>query len=223
MAHPGLHPGPSSDLHLRSLPIREFSDLKYRTYREGRSAVFYGRSGRNRFDDPLGEYGVLYAALDQHGAFIETFGRSTGNRTLSTPELAERHLARLSTRRPLKMVDLVASGSLAKIGADSRLFAGEHSVAQGWSRAFYEYPHVATDGILYPARHDPSRTALAIFDRDPAINVLDSLSWHDGGSMRPLLGVILDDYGFGLVENVLLPERKKPARATEMTQRSLFD
>src|SRR6266487_7207537 len=123
MGHPGLHPGPPYDFHLRSLTIREFSGILYRTYRKGRDRepVFFGRTGRNRFDDPLSEYGVLYAALDQHGAFIETFGQSTGNRTLSTPELAERHLARLSTRRPLRLVDLVASGSLSKIGANSRL------------------------------------------------------------------------------------------------------
>jgi RES domain len=223
MGHPGLHPGPPPDLRLRSLAIREFSGHLYRTHRKDRPPVFFGRTGRNRFDDPRGEYGLLYAALDEYGAFIETFGQSTGNRTLSTPELAGLCLARLSARRPLRLVDLAASGSLARIGADSRLFAGEHSAAQSWSRAFYEDPLAVPDGILYPARHDPSRIALAIFDRAPTINALDSLSWHDSGPLRPLLGSILDHYGFEVVETVLMPERKKPGRATEMTQRSLFD
>lgn len=106
MGHPGPRPGPPSDLRFRSLTIREYSGILYRTYRKGRDhePLFFGRTGRNRFDDPLGEFGVLYAALDQHGAFIETFGQSTGNRALSTAELAERHLSRLSTRRRLRLV-----------------------------------------------------------------------------------------------------------------------
>jgi RES domain len=223
MGHPGPHPDPPSDLRLRKLPIVEFGDVLHRTHRRDRTAVFFGRSGRNRFDDPQNEYGVLYAARDPYGAFIETFGQSTGNASISTAGLARYSLARLAAQRPLRLLDITASGSLARIGADGRLFAGEHSVAQSWSRALYEHPYAAIDGILYPARHDPNCSAMAIFDRAPQIDVLDSIPWHDGGVLRPLLAEILNHYAFSLIETVMTPERKRPGQATQMTQRGLFD
>ena len=222
MGHPGPHPEPPPDLHSRKLTIIELGDVLYRTHRRDRSAVFFGRSGRNRFDDPQGEYRVLYAARDPHGSFIETFGQATGNVSISTAGLAQNSLA-LNAQRRLRLLDLTGPGSLANIGADSRLFAGEHNVAQSWSRAVYEHPYAALDGIIYPARHDPNRSAMAIFDRAPRIDVLDSIPWHDGGTLRPLLAEILDHYGFNLIETVLAPERKQPGRAAHMTQRDLFE
>ncbi len=43
---------------------------------EGRDPLFFGTTGQNRFDDPLcptaESYGVLYAAADMEGAFIES-------------------------------------------------------------------------------------------------------------------------------------------------------
>jgi hypothetical protein len=140
--------------------------------------LHYGRSGRSRFDDPLGEYGVLYTARDAYGAFIETFGQITGVRTVSSATLKSYCLSELYPPRSLILVDLFASGCLARLGADSRLFAGERSIAQTWSRAIYEHPVIRADGILYPARHNHERQAAAIFDRAPGLEPSGSFFSH---------------------------------------------
>ena len=44
---------------------------------------FFGRTGLNRFDYLRGECGVLYAAEDAFGAFIESFGRTPGRNVVS--------------------------------------------------------------------------------------------------------------------------------------------
>jgi len=131
MGLPGPHPGPPSDLYRRKLPILQFEGELYRTYNLDRDPLFFGRSGTNRFDDPQGEYGVLYAARDSYGSFIETFGQLRTH-PISSSELKRKGLARLIARRPLVFVDLAASGALARLGADGRLFAGDYEIAQNW-------------------------------------------------------------------------------------------
>ena len=167
----------------------------------------------------------MYAALDPHGSFIETFGQATGIRSLSSAGLKEHGLATLNLGRRLRLIDLTAPGALARIGADSRLFAGERERAQLWAKAFYDDPLLALDGILYPARHDPARTSAAIFDKEAKIEAGDCRPWHDGGSLRPLLAQILDYYGFSLIETITAPPSKKgPGRETEMPiQQNLFE
>src|SRR5437899_3305868 len=128
---------------------------------------------------------VPYTARDEFGAFIESFGQP-GSIGVTTTALTQCGLATLASQRPLNLIDLCSPGSLARIGADSRLFAAERGVAQLWARAFYEHSY-APDGILYPARHDNNRAAVAVFDRAPIISVVNSYHWHDGGALRPLL------------------------------------
>ena len=87
---------------------------------------------------------------------------------------------------------------------------------------FHEHPY-QPDGILYPARHDSRRSAVAIFERSPSISVVQQDGWYDGGSLRPLLAEILKFYDFGLAETIIAPERKAPGRETEDPQGSLFE
>ena len=170
---PGPHPAPPSDLHFRKLPIQEYRGLLYRTFRLDRDPVYFGRTGRCRFDDPEGLYGVLYVALDQYASFIETFGQATGLRTVSTAELKPYGLATLAIQaESLRLVDLTAIGALPRIGADSRLYSGAHRIGRIWSRVFHEHPY-QPDGILYPARHDSRRSAVAIFERSPSGSLQD--------------------------------------------------
>ena len=224
MGWPGPHPGPPSDLHGRTLPIRQFEGELYRTYNLDQEPLFFGRSGTKRFDDPKGEYGVLYTAADSYGSFVETFGQLRTH-PISSSELKGKGLARLVARQRLMFVDLAAPGALARLSADSRLFAGDYDTAQLWSRAFYECPLPKLEGILYPARHDQTRTSIAIFDRAEGIEVVDCRHWYDdrddeGSSLRPMLGAILDHYGFQLIETVARPQRKGPGRSA---QARLFD
>ncbi|MGO9094614.1 MAG: RES family NAD+ phosphorylase [Bryobacteraceae bacterium] len=195
----------------------------FRNHPSDRGPLYYGKSRRYRFDDPLGEYRVLYTARDAYGAFIETFGQITGIRTVSSALLKSYCLSELYPPRPLIMVDLCGSGCLVRIGADSRLFAGERSVARKWSRAIYQHPDVKVDGILFPARHNHERQAAAIFDRGPELEVIETRPWYEpDGKLRSELPGILDFYGFGIVETEIRPAKKNPGRADAL-QGELFD
>ncbi len=217
MARPGPLQDPPPDLGGRRLSILEKDSAWYRTHSIQRQPVFYGKAGLHRFDAPDQSYGVLYAAQDPYCAFIETFGHSTGINTVTTEALAARALSLLQPSRALRLVDLTDSGSLARIGADARLFAADTKVAQKWSRALYIHPARA-DGILYPARHDPARGACAIFDRAPKLVAIQMTCWWvDEGPHRQLLAGILDHYGFSLIETQSLLERKPPRKALQPT------
>jgi hypothetical protein len=172
-------------------------DVLSRLHAKDKGPLFFGRTGGNRFDSPDATYGVLYAGLDEYCAFIETYGQSTGIRTVTETALEGRHLSHLELLRPIKLIDLSNSGGLARIGADSRLFSGSHAIAQRWSAALRGHP-IRPDGILYPARHDAAKNACAIYER-PA----SDFKLHGKGSLlehqhAALLGAILDCYGFAL-------------------------
>jgi hypothetical protein len=99
------------------------------------------------------------------------------------------------------------------------LFAGNRAIARRWSRAIYEHPdHLKVHGILYPARHNHTRAAVALFDREglPRIEVNRTVSWYSSeGDMRPTLSAILGLYGFSIVETETRPHKKNPGTAGE--------
>jgi hypothetical protein len=72
--------------------------------------VFFGRTGLNRLDDPRGEYGLLYAAEDAFGAFIESFGRAPGRNVVSWEKLRSRPLSSIEAERLVRLVDLRGGG-----------------------------------------------------------------------------------------------------------------
>jgi RES domain len=197
---PGEHPEPPSDLATREPLLAEMQvgAILSRLHAKGKSPLFFGRTGGNRVDSPDFTYGVLYAGLDEYCSFIETYGQTTGIRTVTESSIDGRHLAHLELLRPMKLIDLSNSGGLARTGADSRLFSGSHAVAQRWSAALRGHPS-KPDGILYPARHDAARNACAIYECPPSVFEL-----HAKGSLlehqhSALLGAILDCYGFALI------------------------
>jgi RES domain-containing protein len=172
-----------------------------RIHSASHGAIFFGRKltpGDNRFDAPAGEFGVLYVGRDAHCAFVETFLHATGVRFVTTAELSRRTLSVVEARRPLRLVDLRGRG-LARMGADGALTAGtDYALTQKWSKAIHDHPR-QPDGILYRARHDPSRSAAAIFER-----VQPELRTHGVGKLSDaartnLLADILDTYEVGLL------------------------
>jgi hypothetical protein len=226
-SEPGAHPEPPPDFYSRTLPIATHGGSLFRTHLHTAVPLYFGRTGRNRFDDPKGRYGVLYAARDPFGAFIETFGQETGNRTVSVGELKMRCLTEFYPATPLSLVDLCGQGCLARIGADGRLFAANRAIARLWSRAIYEHPdRLKLQGILYPARHNHTRSAVALFEREglPRLEVNRTVSWYSPeGDMRSTLAAILDLYGFNVVETEMRPDKKRPGTASESSQLRLFD
>lgn len=194
-------PAPPADLRGRVLPIWEGSGPWMRMHAAGRDPLYFGKAGRNRFDDPLKGYGVLYAADDAAGSFVESFGRSPGRNLVSPEALAARSLARIVADRRLRLVDLTGPG-LARIGATGAISTSGYRRAQAWSRALHTHPD-APDGFRYRLRHDPSRSGVALFDRiGPGALRSESLGTLADPALRKLLATILDEYGFGLEEGL---------------------
>jgi len=97
------------------------------------------------------------------------------------------------------LVDLTGSG-LARLGTDERLCAGDHGVTQQWTLALWAHPS-HPDGLLYRARHDPSRYSLALYDR-----VADAVRATPWGSLsdahnRATIADLLGAYTFALVDD----------------------
>jgi hypothetical protein len=154
-----------------------------RIHRTHHAPLYFGRTPRNRFDAPAGEFGVLYVARDAQGAFIETFGHETGVRYVTEKELRARALAVISTRRPLRLADFRAE---------------DYDLSRRGARAIHDHPR-KPDGILYRARHDPARFCAAIFDRAERQLRAVSMGSLNARRHRAVLAAILTTYKFGLV------------------------
>lgn len=198
-AYSGAHPDPPADLADRKPLLYELKrGVKlFRIYHSSCEPMYFGRTADSRFDSPNKTFGVLYLGMDEYCSFIETYGQTTGIRSISLARIEARRLAGFEVLRPLKLVDLCNSGGLARIGADAGLLSGPHEGSQRWSAALRSHP-IKHDGILYPARHDPARSACAIFDCPSSVfrvsrhgSFLDSRNIH-------LLQSILNTYDFGL-------------------------
>jgi hypothetical protein len=199
--HSSPHPEPPANLPSRVLPLVQIPGPWYRLHACHYGPIYFGRSGRNRFDAPGGSagiYGVLYAGADAHGAFVETYSSATGLNVISLSILRDACLAQVATVRPLDLVDLTGAG-LVHIGADGQLCAGDRDpLWQRWAQALWAHP-AAPDGLLYPARHDLSRRSVALFDRvEPLLNH-HALGRLTDSHNAALLADILDTYHFGLV------------------------
>jgi len=194
------HPDPPEDIDRRKLPIvtKLGKSQLYRVHLSHKDAVFFGKSGANRWDDPKGQYGVLYTGIDEYCAFIEVFGHATGVRLIEEDDLEKRGMSIIPVARPLRLVDLRGKG-LARIGADSRICDCDVEISKRWSRAFFSHPS-RPDGVLYRARHDPSRFSVALFERAGKKLGLEQVMIDS--FMNPdhekLLAELLDHYGFGI-------------------------
>ena len=197
MGKPGHHPAPPADLANRTLPITKFRGAWFRVHRTALGPLHFGKSGSNRFDAPAGEFGVLYLARHEAGAFVETFGHATGIRVLDTTELATRALSRVEASRPLRLIDLRGKG-LARLGADAELLSGDYGLSQAWALALYNHP-TAADGIVYRARHDPDQFCAALFDRASSVVTATLLGSFTDTTLAPLVATLLDRYDFGIV------------------------
>lgn len=196
-ALPGRHPEPPTDLNQRSLPLIAAHTPWFRIYQSNYAPLFFGRTGRYRFDAPAGEFGILYAGHDEYCAFIETFGHSLNSRVVTMDELKRRDLACLVANRPLRLVDLTGSG-LSRLGADNRVCTGDYLLAQRWALALWRHDD-QPDGLSYRSRLDPSRQCVALFDRAQEAVTASSLGSLADSRHRRLLASLLDMYGIGLL------------------------
>jgi hypothetical protein len=139
----------------------------------------------------------LYLASDEYCAFMESIGRGAlRTRFVPAVQLKQGRLCRIGFSKNLRLIDFVGSGGLARLGAEGSVMSGSgYRNSQRWSQALQLHP-AKPDGIYYRSRHDPARTACALFDSCARHSRVleDCGSWAE---QPPLLGAILDHYGFG--------------------------
>jgi len=191
---------PPADLNSRTPLIHVPSDttIWYRSHEMSNHPVFFGKGMANRWDAPAGEYGVLYLGSDVFCAFMESIGRGVlRSRLVPEVQVKQRGFSKIRFTRSLRLMDLVSSGGLTRIGAESSLSSGSgYKNSQRWSKALRDHP-AKPDGIYYYSRHDPSRTACALYDHcASALEVAGPPVRWDADPA--LLGSILDHYGFGI-------------------------
>lgn len=183
------------DFHRRSLYMVRREGPWYRFHGKDYSPLYFGKARKYRFDDPAGEYGVMYVAEDESGAFVETFLRDPELTLIDEEELRERRLSVIRTSGPMTLVDVTGEG-LQHAGVTGDISTAPHQEVQPLSRAIYEHPS-KPDGIRYRLRHDLFRIGIAVFDRAvPGVE----LSHEDRGSLldpsnQALLGTLLGRYG----------------------------
>lgn len=196
----GPLPPPPANLATRTLPITYLDHPWHRIHACLNGALYFNLRPVARFNAPAGEYGTTYLGSDLACCFVETFGRldtpsATTARTVSQAQLLATCVSEIVALRPLALVDLTGSG-LRRLDADARLFAADHGVARLWGRALWAHL-VQPDGLLFPARHDPSLPSVALFDR-----ARDAVRAGDPQSLGTLplttLGALLDRYDFSL-------------------------
>ncbi len=191
------HPLPLDDFNDKFLPTSEYSQPWYRLNPVNYdSAIHFDRSGRGRFDSPQASYGILYAAQNEGGAFIETFGRTLGIKTVSQTALQQRNLFTITSDRPLIIVDIWGV-NLTKLGVDARLSSGDYQISRAWAQAIYNHPQ-KVDGICYHSRHDDPEICCGLFERTATI--LKEINLGNLTENHPkLLAKTLKHYDYSLI------------------------
>ena len=163
MAPKATLPAPPTDLPDRELPLVTIKGLLYRIHRTNQHWRHFGKNAAARFDDPLRQFGVMYAAVQPEAAFAEVFLRQLSLMVIAETELRARSLTSFAAG-PLRFVDLTGAG-LRKLSCDNRISTERAYKTTGlWSRAFYTHPQQPA-GIIYRSRHNPRFRCVALFDR----------------------------------------------------------
>ena len=196
----GPLPPPPSDFDIYLLPVIHLDRPWQRVHGCAHGPIYFNRGNTARFNAPNGEYGTLYVGDSLACCFVETFGHldtpaATTVRSVSEAQLRDACVTEVVPTRPLTLVDLTGPG-LRRIEADARLIAGNYSESQRWSLAIWAHP-TQPDGILYPARHDPSLQSVALFDR--ARDAVVAAATHPLSTLDDAeLAVLLDRYNVSL-------------------------
>src|SRR6267143_2530935 len=99
--------GPLPEPANLKLDPKTFSSTCWRIHRVGQGAVFFGHKRQeNRFDDPAGQFGVLYLGESQQAALVETLLRVPHGGAVTSAQLRGRSMARVEFTSPLKIVPL---------------------------------------------------------------------------------------------------------------------
>ncbi|HLW48681.1 MAG TPA: RES family NAD+ phosphorylase [bacterium] len=167
-------PTPPIDLAARTLPLTTIESPAWRVYPGTHDPSHFNKQD-GRFNDPQQQYGVVYAAATEVGAFAERlllapglFGGPTslaaGGIPVSATALQTFSLAAITFVRPLACVDLRTPTGLVQIGAGPWLITAPHSVSKQWSRPIFLHPS-APEGIVWSSRAGQGVVSLGLHER----------------------------------------------------------
>jgi hypothetical protein len=198
------HPLPPADFQDREIEIVTLSPLTllFRIHETAYSPIFFGLPSPHRFDAPK-QYGVIYAGIDEHVAFLETIRGQVRNGLLDrNGRISEYSISQLKIARSIRLVK--ASGAnLERMGANSGIFSTKNrQITQQWSSACWQHPQ-RFDGIIYPSCHDNERFCLALYsDRVDGILSIQSTKEILSESFNDRLTEITRTYGYSLFPEI---------------------
>src|SRR3954453_10790932 len=129
-------------------PVVEVSlpSMLWRVHARHHDALWFGRSGKYRFDAPAGEYGICYFGASLGVAILETLVR--GKPLIPRSEMESRSASSFATSEPLRMLRLEGEG-LPSFGLSVHQLTGpEYADCRDLARRVWKgHPDVA--GIQY--------------------------------------------------------------------------
>jgi hypothetical protein len=136
----------------------------HRVHGAARSARWYGRSeATSRWDDPGGDFGVLYLGHSPVGAFAETLLRTPSDRDVLWSRAEQKRQAAFRMLEPLQLAKLHGEGLAWFEVTAAQIAESDYTVPQGLAlRINAVFP---VDGIEYRSRFDNDQLCIALFDR----------------------------------------------------------
>jgi hypothetical protein len=181
---------PTSDVPSRILPAGELLQHVSRSAYCG-TALHFGRSGGNRYDDRALRFGTLYVGFDLATALMESVCRQhrwnrRAKRVITRTEVNARMVRAIGVLQPLSLADLTAPGVMAShFGLNlsqlasrryvhtQRIAALVHALAEPEGAPRF-------DGVLYPSRNNQPATRAALFDRAAEkLSLVDDIALRD--------------------------------------------
>lgn len=181
---------PTPDVPARTIPAGELLQHVSRAAYRG-TALHFGRSGGNRYDDPALRFGTVYIGFDLATALMESVFRQhrwnrRARRVISRTEVYARMVRAIGVLEPLSLADLTAPDVIAsKFGLNlsqlasrryvhtQRIAALVHALAEPDGAPRF-------DGVLYPSRNNHPAPCAALFDRaDAKLSLVDDIALRD--------------------------------------------
>lgn len=168
----------------------------HRVHGKGRPARWFGRKdATSRWDDPSGDFGVLYLGRSLVGAFAETLLRTPTDRDVLWSRAEQKRRATFKLLEPIQLAKLHGEGLAWFEVTAAQIADGDYAVPQRLAHRIHALSPV--DGIQYRSRFDNDEFCVALFDRADA--KLELMSESDPID-KPWARHILARRGYRLVE-----------------------
>lgn len=181
---------PTPDVPTRIIPAGELLQHVSRLAYRG-TALHFGRSGGNRYDDRTLRFGTLYVGFDLATALMESVFRQhrwnrRAKRVITRTEVYARLVRAIGVLEPLSLADLTAPGVMAsQFGLNlSQLASRRYVHTQRIAALVHELAEPdggpRFDGVLYPSRNNHPAACAALFDRAAEkLSLVDEIALRD--------------------------------------------